>query len=197
MHLGSCTLPLTEGAAVDRARSPLPPLPPPARALLLGVAAGVRSQVPIALLAIEAEAGRFDPGPGRMARRFASSEGVLGALLAAGGELVADKLPVTPSRTTIGPFLQRLATGAAVGAAVHYDAGHSRPLGAVLGAAGAGAGAYLGTRLRAAAAERTSLPQPLLGAIEDLVTVGLALAVIGAGRRSGEHPGADTGGRSG
>jgi uncharacterized membrane protein len=170
---------------VDRARSLLPPLPPPARALLLGVAAGVRSQVPIALLAIEAEAGRFDPGQGRMARRFASSEGVLGSVLAAGGELVVDKLPATPSRLTAGPFLQRLTTGAAVGAAVHYDAGHSRPLGALLGAAGAGTGAYLGTRLRGAAAERTSLPQPLLGAIEDLAVIGLALAVIATARRSG------------
>ncbi|HEX3213932.1 MAG TPA: hypothetical protein VH016_15280, partial [Actinomycetota bacterium] len=105
---------------MDRIPSPLPPLPPPARALLLGFVTGVRSQVPVALLAIESQRGRFDPGAGRLARRFSSSEGVAGSLVAFAGELVADKLPITPRRTTSGPFLQRLATGATIGAAVHY-----------------------------------------------------------------------------
>jgi uncharacterized membrane protein len=175
-------LPRTEGAAVDRVPSLLPPLPPPVRAGLLGFVTGIRSQVPVALLAVEADAGRFDPGTGRLARRFASPEGVLGAVVALGGELVADKLPVTPSRLTPGPFLQRLATGAAVGAAVHYDAGRPRGLGALVGAAGAGAGAFAGTRTRALLADRTALPGPLLGGLEDLFAVGLAVAVLGAGR---------------
>jgi uncharacterized membrane protein len=170
---------------VDRIPSFRPPLPPPARAVLLGFATGLRSQVPVALLAIESQQGRFDPGAGRLARRFGSSEGVAGSLVGFAGELVADKLPNTPRRTTLGPFLQRLATGATVGAAVHYDAGRSRPLGAVLGAAGAGAGAWAGTSARAFVAERTRLPGPLLGAAEDLVTVGLAVAVVGAGRDTG------------
>jgi uncharacterized membrane protein len=167
---------------VDRAPSLLPPLPPPARAVLLGFVTGLRSQVPVALLAVEAERGRFDPGVGRLARRFGSPEGMRGALVALAGELVADKLPVTPSRLTWGPLAQRLVTGGAVGAAVHYDAGQARALGALLGAAGAGAGAFAGTKVRALAAERTNLPQPLLGALEDLVAVGLAVAAIGAGR---------------
>jgi uncharacterized membrane protein len=175
----------TQGVVVDRVPSLLPPLPPPARALLLGVVTGLRSQVPVALLAIEAQRGRFDPGAGQLARRFGSAEGVAGSLVAFAGELVADKLPMTPRRTTTGPFLQRLATGGTVGAAVAYDAGWSRPLGAVLGAAGAGAGAWVGTRVRGLVAERTSLPGPLLGAAEDLLAVGLALAVISAGRDRG------------
>jgi uncharacterized membrane protein len=170
---------------VDRVPSLLPPLPPPVRAGLLGFVTGLRSQVPVALLALEAERGRFDPGMGRLARRFGSREGVLGAVVAMGGELVADKLPATPSRLTPGPFLQRLATGATVGAAVHYDAGRPRSLGALLGAAGAGAGAFAGTRARALLADRTTLPGPVQGAIEDLVAVGLGVAVVGAGRDAG------------
>jgi uncharacterized membrane protein len=173
--------PSRQGAAVDR----VPSLPPPARAVLLGFVAGLRSQVPVAVLAIESERGRFDPGGGRLARRFGSRQGVLGAVAAFAGEVVADKLPVTPPRTTIGPFLQRLATGGAVGAAVHYDAGRSRVLGALLGSAGAGAGAYAGTRARAFSAERTGLPGPLLGAAEDLVAVGLAVAVVASGLSRG------------
>lgn len=163
----------------------LPPLPPPARAVLLGFVAGLRSQVPVVLLAIESRRGRFDPGAGWLARRFGSSEGVAGSLVGFAGELVADKLSITPRRTTTGPFLQRLATGGTVGAAVHYDAGRSRPVGALLGAAGAGAGAWVGSTVRAFVAERTRLPNPLLGAAEDVVAVGLALAVISAGRDAG------------
>jgi uncharacterized membrane protein len=166
---------------VDR----VPSLSPPARALLLGFVTGLRSQVPVALLAVESQQGRFDPGGGRLARRLGSTEGVLASLVAVAGELVADKLPVTPPRTTVGPLLQRLATGGTVGAAVHYDAGRGRALGALLGAAGAGAGAYAGSRARLLAAERTRLPGPLLGAAEDLVAVGLALAVVAAGRDAG------------
>ncbi len=167
---------------MDRVPSLLPPLPPPARAVLLGFVTGLRSQVPVALLAIESQQGRFDPGAGHLARRFASTEGVAGSLVAFAGELVADKLPMTPRRTTLGPFLQRLVTGGTVGAAVHYDAGRSRPLGALLGVAGAGAGAWAGTWARGLLAERTSLPGPLLGAAEDVLAVGLAVAVVTAGR---------------
>lgn len=170
---------------MDRVPSLLPPLPPPARAALLGFATGLRSQVPVALLAIETQRGHFDPGAGRLARRFGSTEGVLGTVVAFAGEVVADKLPATPPRTAIGPFLQRLATGGTIGAAVHYDAGRPRPLGALLGAAGAGAGAWAGSRARIFAAERTSLPGPLLGAVEDLVTIGLAVMVLEAGRDRG------------
>jgi uncharacterized membrane protein len=171
-----------EGAVVNRIPSLLPPLPPSARAVLLGFVTGLRSQVPVALLAIESQHGHFDPGAGRLARRFGSSEGVAGSLIGFAGELVADKLPITPARTTPGPFLQRLATGGTVGAAVHYDAGRTRPLGILLGAAGAGAGAWAGTRARDFLAERTRLPNPLIGAVEDLFAVGLAYAVITAGR---------------
>ena len=169
---------------MDRVPSLLPPLPPPARAVLLGFAAGLRSQVPVALLAIATQRGDFDPGTGRLARRFGSNEGVLGAVVAFAGEVVADKLPMTPARTTTGPFLQRLATGATVGAAVQYDAGRPRGPGVLLGAVGAGAGAFAGSRARVMLADRTGLPNPLLGALEDLVTVGLAVAVVSAGRGS-------------
>jgi hypothetical protein len=34
-------------------------------------------------------------------------------------------------------------------------------------------------------AERTTLPDPLLGGLEDLLAVALAVAVLGAGRGSG------------
>ena len=165
------------------ANASVPPLPPPARALLLGVAAGLRSQVPIALLAVEASQGRFDPGTGPLARALESRGGLVGAVTAAVGELVADKFPSTPSRLTAGPFLQRVATGAAVGAAVHRDAGASTVTGVVFGALGAGAGAAAGARFRGLAAERSRLPDAVWAVLEDLLAAGLAVAVVAAGRR--------------
>jgi hypothetical protein len=71
---------------VDRVPSLLPPLAPPVKAGLLGFVTGIRSQVPVALLAVEANAGRFDPGTGRLARRFASPQAVVGTVVAPGGE---------------------------------------------------------------------------------------------------------------
>ncbi len=56
------------------------------------------------------------------------------------------------------------------------------PSAPLLGTAGAGAGAWAGTRARVFVAERTSLPAPLIGALEDLLAVALAYAVVTAGR---------------
>ena len=169
---------------MDRPAPMLPPLSPPARALLLGVAAGMRSQVPLAAMALQTERGQFDPGPA--ARRLVSSRGgVAGMVLAAGGELVADKLPQTPSRLSPLPFLYRLATGAALGSAAHYDANRPRALGAVLGAAGAGLGAAAGSRARVALAGRSRVPAVVWGLAEDVAAVGLAAAVLAAARNPG------------
>src|ERR671922_1812342 len=92
------------------------------RASMLGAVAGMRSQLPIALLGLESARGRFDPGRSWPARRLARPGGVAAAVLAAVGELVADKLPVTPDRTRPGPFAGRVASGTLVGAAVYHDA---------------------------------------------------------------------------
>src|SRR5918996_1128590 len=108
---------------------------PLARASMLGAAAGMRSQLPIALLGLESARGRFDPGRSWPARRLARPGGVAAAVLAAVGELVADKLPTTPDRTRPGPFAGRVASGALVGAAVYQDAHRQAGYGAAVTAA--------------------------------------------------------------
>jgi uncharacterized membrane protein len=164
---------------VDRVPSLLPPLPPSVRAGLLGFVTGLRSQVPVALLAVEAERGHFDPGTGRLARRFASREGVLGAVVAMGGELVADKLPATPSRLAAGPLGGRLVAGGTAAAAVARRDGHDPVLPALVGVAGALGGAVLGNRLRGVASRRFGSDRP--GAfLEDGVAA--ALGWVGARR---------------
>ena len=81
------------------------------RAGLLGVVAGLRSQLPTAALA----ARGLEPSSGPLAV-LGSGGGRRASYLAAVGEIVADKLPVTPSRMDRGPLIGRVVSGAIAGA---------------------------------------------------------------------------------
>ena len=149
------------------------------RAGLLGVVAGLRSQVPAAALA----ARDVEP-PSAPLAFLASGGGRRAAYLAALGEIVADKLPVTPNRMDRGPLIGRIVSGAVAGAVLATARGVRGPR-LVLPVATAAAGAYLGSwagcTARAAVGRATGLPDPAVAVGEDLVAVGLAaLAVRGA-----------------
>jgi uncharacterized membrane protein len=91
------------------------------------------------------------------------------------GELVGDKLPMTPSRTSPPPLLGRAASGAVVGAVVFFSEGRNATIGAALGSAAAIVAAFAGERLRALAVEKTGLPDPAVALAEDatVLLVGL------------------------
>jgi uncharacterized membrane protein len=124
-------------------------------AALLGAAGGLRSAMPFGALAAR---GRLGAGPRRTA-----------ALLAAGGELVIDKLPFTPSRTTPPGLASRCASGAVAGGLIGGAPG------AAAGSAAACASAFAGERTRAALGRRSGLPDPLIAVAEDALAVSLAL----------------------
>ena len=90
-------------------------------------------------------------------------------------ELIADKLPFTPSRLKAGPLASRIVSGALCGATIYGVV--KRPLieGAVLGGVGAIAGAFAGYRMR----ERLSRDMPDLGvaALEDALAIGGGLLI--------------------
>lgn len=121
------------------------------RSLAFGVATGLRSQLPPAVLAWRQ--ARHDlpedvAGPARILRR----RGAVPTLaLAAVAELVTDKLARTPSRLEAGSFLGRLSLGATAGAGIAAAFRRSRVVGGFLGVAGAAVGSYAGARYRAAA----------------------------------------------
>jgi uncharacterized membrane protein len=85
-------------------------------------------------------------------------------------ELIADKLPFTPSRLKAGPIASRIVSGAVCGATIYGVV--KRPLmeGAVLGGVGAIAGAFAGYHMR----KRLSRDMPDLGvaALEDALAIG-------------------------
>jgi uncharacterized membrane protein len=148
------------------------------RALLLGAVAGMRSQLPIALLGLEGARGRFDPGRNWLARRLATPAGVAAAVLASVGELIGDKLPVIPNRTRPGPFTGRVAIGTLVGAAVYRDADRHAAYGAVVGAVAAATSTLALIRARTALGRRTALPDRVWGVVEDALALTLGLLAI-------------------
>ena len=149
------------------------------RVAVLGVVGGLRSQLPLALLALAARSGRFAAdardAPLRWLRHRAATVG-LG--LAAAGELVGDKLPMVPPRIEPPSLIGRSATGALVGAAVARESGQPLLPGTLVGVAGAIAGSYGGYYARRGLGRLTGLPDPFWGGVEDVVALGLgALAV--------------------
>jgi uncharacterized membrane protein len=90
-------------------------------------------------------------------------------------ELIADKLPFTPSRLKTGPLASRIVSGAVCGATIYGVV--KRPLmeGAILGGVGAIAGAFAGYHMR----KRLSRDMPDLGvaALEDALAIGGGLLI--------------------
>ena len=85
-------------------------------------------------------------------------------------ELIADKLPFTPSRLNAGPLASRIASGAICGAAVCGAVKRPLAAAALLGGLGAIAGALAGYHAR----KRLSrdMPDFAVGLVEDTLAVG-------------------------
>ena len=148
------------------------------RPLLLGVVTGLRSQLGLAVLAWSAPPSGRDP---RALRLLRSRPGRIAIATAAAGEVVADKLPQTPSRLAPATLAGRLVSGAAVGALAAGRADRRTTLlAAAAGVAGAGAGAYAGATYRKALTERTGTPDLPWALVEDAAAAGLAAVAVRA-----------------
>jgi uncharacterized membrane protein len=123
-------------------------------AALIGVVCGMRSAMGPAVLAWRGRLG------GARTRWLLTA--------AAAGELVADKTPVVPPRTSPPALGGRLVSGAVCGRQL---AGTWGAVGGALGALGGTFGAY---RARAALGEAIEVPDPLLGVAEDALAVSIA-----------------------
>jgi uncharacterized membrane protein len=146
-------------------------------AFLLGVVAGLRSMTAPAIAAWGARIGwlHLDGTPlsflGMTWLRYLLTLFML-------AELVADKLPGTPSRTMVGPFVARILMGALAGAALAAGSQGSLALGAVLGGLGGIAGTFGGNRARTGLVRALGVPDYVVALAEDCVAVGGALLVV-------------------
>jgi uncharacterized membrane protein len=150
-------------------------------AFLLGFVAGLRSMTPLAAVAWGARLGwlHLDGTPLAFFGSAAAAY-LLTALMLA--ELVADKLPRTPSRTRPGPFIGRIVTGGLAGAALLGGTGGSLALGALLGALGAVAGTLGGYRARTGLVRLLGVPDYVVALAEDAVAVGGACLILSLAR---------------
>jgi uncharacterized membrane protein len=132
-----------------------------AAATLLGVATGLRSLLPLAILSTTR-----------------SSRWGLRALLLplAGSELVADKLPRMGSRLAPGPLVARV-VAAGIGASWLVRSRSRTPL-VLAGAVGAVAGALLGPRARTRLPAATGTPDLPWAALEDATAAALTRTAL-------------------
>jgi uncharacterized membrane protein len=140
------------------------------RALSLGAISGLRALSGPAFVSRAASRGDLDLDGTVFA--FLGSPRISKVLvLTELGELVGDKLPITPSRTALLPLLGRAASGALVGAAVFVSEGRRATTGAALGSTAAIAAGFAGERLRALTVEKTGFPDPVVALAEDAIVL--------------------------
>jgi len=150
------------------------------QAACLGVIAGMRSMGAPALVSDHlARSASPSLGPSPLRWLGTAKAATITKFLAA-GEIVGDKLPMTPSRLAPAPLVARMVSGGMCGAALCLHGGKRGDVGAVLGMAGALAGAFGFYHLRRTLGQKTSIPDPVLGAAEDVLAFGGGWAVLRA-----------------
>jgi uncharacterized membrane protein len=94
------------------------------------------------------------------------------------GELVADKLPNTPSRKAPRGFAARVVLGAFTGMTLCAATQHSRGIGAVLGGLGAVVGTLGGYEARTRLVKGLKVPDFVIALLEDAVAIGGGLLIV-------------------
>ena len=147
-------------------------------ALILGFVSGMRSMMALAVLSLTLTR-RPELAPAAAPVAWFTLRPVAIVLgLAALGELITDKLPRTPNRIALGPFVGRLILGALAGAAV-VQLGRINPwIGAACGAIGAITGTFGMFYVRRYAGRATGISDPYLGAVEDVLAIAIASTVV-------------------
>lgn len=141
----------------------------------LGVASGMRSTVGLSQLSRELADLPDDDRPAARVPGFLARASVSDTLqLATFGEMVADKLPFTPSRIEPAPLGGRVAMGALAGGALAASQEESVITGALIGGIGALLGTFAGYHIRRALTSRAKIPDIVVALCEDAVAIAVA-----------------------
>jgi uncharacterized membrane protein len=144
---------------------------------LIGVVAGSRSLTAPAVVAWAAHRNWIDLHSSPLSF-MGSTAAVVVFMLGAVGELIADKLPSTPSRLKPPGFIARIVLGALSGAALAASSSQLMALGAVLGAAGGIGGAFAGYEVRTRLVRALGVPDFVIACVEDAVAIGGGLLIV-------------------
>jgi uncharacterized membrane protein len=138
--------------------------------VLLGAASGARGQLGVATVV-----ARSDPSlPGIFRQPWTRRL----LVAAAAGELVADKLPMTPSRLEPAGIAGRFVLGASAAGLFARTRGAPWPPAASIGAASAIVSAKIGHDVRARLAQHAPDPAVAVAVVEDALAFGLAMASV-------------------
>jgi uncharacterized membrane protein len=145
-------------------------------AFLIGVVAGLRSMTAPAVVSWAARLGWLHLENTSLAfLGFAATPYILTVL--AIGELIADKLPKTPSRKSPPGFIGRVVTGGLCGAA--FGATSEAPFGGLLaGVLGAVVGTLGGYEFRARLVRATGGKDLPIALLEDAIAIGGAVLIV-------------------
>lgn len=139
------------------------------RSAALGLAAGARSTLGLAAMLLVSQR------PAQRKRRHGRARLAVG-ILAVTGELVADKLPMTPSRLEAASLAARVASGIGGGVALARHVGAPVAGPAVVGGVSGAAGAVVGAAWREYAT--THMPAWSAALLEDAAALSLASAAL-------------------
>jgi uncharacterized membrane protein len=146
-------------------------------ALLIGVVSGLRSVTAPAVVAWGAHLNWLNLRNTALSFMASTAAVVIFTLLAL-FELIADKLPSTPSRTEPVGLIARVLLGGLSGACVALSGAQSMVLGAVLGAVGGVAGAFAGYEARTRLVKALKVPDFVIALLEDAVAIGGGLLIV-------------------
>ena len=144
-----------------------------ALALGVGVAAGLRSLTPPAVVAWAAHLGWLNLNNSPLAFMGSIIAAIIFSLLAL-FELFLDLQPSTPKRTSPVPLVARILTGGLCGACLYAAGNQSLIIGAILGAVGGVIGAFAGYEIRRRLVAALHVKDIFVALLEVLVAIGLA-----------------------
>ena len=145
-------------------------------AFLIGFLAGLRSLMAPATTAWAVHLGWLKLGA--PLSLIGSVPSVVFFTLLAVAELVADKLPKAPNRTSPPGLIARVVTGGAAGACVAAGGGGGALLGGLLGAVGGIAGCFGGYQARTRLVKAFATRDIYIALLEDLVAVAGCLWIV-------------------
>jgi uncharacterized membrane protein len=144
---------------------------------LIGVVSGLRSFTASAVVAWAAHRNWLNLHNTPLSFMGSTAAVVIFTLLAV-VELIADKLPSTPSRTKALGLIARIILGGLSGAGVAVSGAQSIVLGAVLGAVGGITGAFAGYEVRTRLLKALKVPDLVIALLEDAVAIGGGLFIV-------------------
>lgn len=143
----------------------------------IGIVAGLRSLTAPAAVAWAAHLGWIHLQDSHLA--FMGTKWAVGIFtLLAIGELIADQLPSTPSRTAAVGLSARIVTGGLSGACLAAAGGAGLLVGVLTGAFGGVLGAFGGYQARVGLVRALGVPDFAIAIPEDIVAIGLGLFLV-------------------